>query len=400
MAEADAKIAYDVGGVLMNRPFKAGRLGHLGLFVDDMAAALHFYCDVLGFRVTDTRDLGSAEAGITLHFLTYNADHHAMVLMPKKLGVYDPWYAKGVTLNQISFQVGTLEEVVNAHALMRERDRNVFRIGRDVPGSNWAVYFRDPDGHMIEVYYGMEQLGWDGRSKPQAPFFERFDTGMEVPVLPRLAERDEIAEVEAAGDDLNAGNRAQDAAPARFDVGGVMLPRPFKIVRSGPIDLFVTDVDAAIDFYTHDMGFAVTEEATVEGHRAVFIRNGNDHHSIALFAIGLRDALGLPPHTTVAAYGLQVGSYKQLKDAAAYLTDAGYTLVDLPAALHTGIDYAVHLLDPDGHLVRLYYYMEQIGWDGRPRPAALRPVMQDPWPDTVPALPDTFNNRTFQGPLG
>ena len=24
----------------------------------------------------------------------------------------------------------------------------------------------DPDGHRIEFYYGMEQIGWDRRSKP------------------------------------------------------------------------------------------------------------------------------------------------------------------------------------------------------------------------------------------
>ena len=35
---------------------------------------------------------------------------------------------------------------------------------------------------------------------------------------------------------------------------------------------------------------------------------------------------------------------------------------------------------PDGHCIQLYYYMEQVGWDGRPRPAALRRHVQDPGP--------------------
>ena len=44
----------------------------------------------------------------------------------------------------------------------------------------------------------------------------------------------------------------------------------------------------------------------------------------------------------------------------------------IPPELYPGIDYAAFALDPDGHCIQLYYYMEQIGWDGRVRPAAER----------------------------
>ena len=45
--------------------------------------------------------------------------------------------------------------------------------------------------------------------------------------------------------------------------------------------------------------------------------------------------------------------------------------------------------------------MEQIGWDGKPRPAALRPkVDNNKWPEKVPAQPDTFLGEAFLGPLG
>ena len=45
--------------------------------------------------------------------------------------------------------------------------------------------------------------------------------------------------------------------------------------------------------------------------------------------------------------------------------------------------------------------MEQIGWDGKPRPANLRPKVDNQnWPASVPAQSDTFLGEPFLGPLG
>lgn len=383
----------------MDRPFKAGRLGHFGLFATDVAAGTAFYRDLLGFRQTDSSVFGDPAAGLKLSFLSYGADHHAMVLVPAEIGQrLDPWYAKGVTLNQISFQVGTLEEVVQAHRLMRAREKVIFRCGRDMPGSNWAVYFRDPDGHLIEIYYGMEQIGWDGLSKPAA-LHDRFGLRAE-PALPQPGEQSELAAVVAEGGDLTQGIRLVETTGEAHVVGGVTIPRPFKVVRSGPISLFVNDVDASIAFYRDDMGFSLIEETNYLGHRCAFMRNTGDHHSISLIPVALRGAIGMPENSTLMGYGMQVGSYRQLKDAVAWLKGRGCRFIDVPPELHPGIDYAAHLVGPDDHVIQLYYYMEQIGWDGRPRPASDRPVVVQPWPETVAAHSDVYDNHTFQGPIG
>ena len=44
--------------------------------------------------------------------------------------------------------------------------------------------------------------------------------------------------------------------------------------------------------------------------------------------------------------------------------------------------------------------MEQIGWDGRVRPASQRRKATTPWPEALDPLPDTYQDQVFQGPLG
>jgi hypothetical protein len=45
--------------------------------------------------------------------------------------------------------------------------------------------------------------------------------------------------------------------------------------------------------------------------------------------------------------------------------------------------------------------MEQIGWDGKPRPASMRPEIDNAkWPVSVEGHSDTFMGEPFLGPLG
>jgi hypothetical protein len=149
------------------------------------------------------------------------------------------------------------------------------------------------------------------------------------------------------------------------------------------------------------MGLTVTEEILWKGHRAVFLRANTEHHTIALYPSALRAELGLRPDSICMAYGMQVGSYAQLKEAIEFLKSNGVTIRYLPPELFPGIDYSAFAIDPDGNAVQLYYYMEQIGWDGRPRPPeARRKVDNARWPDSLDALSDTYRGTVFQGPLG
>ena len=132
----------------------------------------------------------------------------------------------------------------------------------------------------------------------------------------------------------------------------------------------------------------------------MFLRCGAEHHSLALYPKELRGVLGLSPHTTCLSFGVELANYRQLRAARDFLKAQGCTFVDLPPELYPGIDYSAFALDPDGHCIQLYYYMEQIGWDGRVRPAAERRQVGAAWPEALEPLPDTYVDQVFQGPFG
>jgi len=398
---------FIVGGVRMPRPFRIRRLGHFGINVHDPDASRGFYEWLLGFRVSDTLDFTGrapeeelAKCGPRIGYFTrHGTEHHSFVLFPRRvLSAVNDWSKDfpEVTTNQITWQVGSLREVVEGHDWFKRNGVRVHRAGRDTPGSNWHFYPFDPDGHINELFYGIEQVGWDGYSKPAEMHKIRY---REPPQLPHRSEYSEVSGSFNEGVDPRKGWRHQEIGDEKHDVGGVLLARPFKVVRIGPVRLFVRDIDRSLAFYRDGLGLTVTEEVAWRGHRCVFLRANTEHHSLALYPIALRAALDLHPGTTLFSFGMQVADYRQLRDAVAFLREHGITIKYLPPELFPGIDYSAFALDADGHATQLYYYMEQVGWDGRPRPAALRPkVDNDRWPETVPAVSDTFLGEAYLGP--
>jgi len=399
---------FDLGGVRWPRPFRIRRLGHFGLNVADPERSRDFYCRLLGFRVSDPLDFTHrlpeekrGSVGPTIgYFARHGTDHHSFVFFPRSAyAAVNPWAAKPQgTVNQITWQVGSLQEVSDAFDWFTKRGRPIRRAGRDLPGSNWHFYPPDPEGHTNELYYGIEQIGWDGYSKPREMYGVRY---AKPPQLPHKSELAEVMDATAQGIPIEKGLRAAESGEEKYDVAGILLARPFKIVRHGPVRLFAENMDSMLAFYRDDLGFTVTEEVEYKGHRCFFLRANTEHHCLALYPIALRKELGLSEHTTLLSFGLQVGSYRQLRDAIDFLRREGVQIRLLPPELFPGIDYCAFAIDHDGFAFQLYYYMEQIGWDGKPRPAHLRPKIDNAnWPAAVAGQSDTFLGEPFLGPLG
>jgi catechol 2,3-dioxygenase-like lactoylglutathione lyase family enzyme len=377
--EASTTRKFDVGGVLLDRPFRISRLGHFGYFTDHMKESLNFYINLLGFQISDPLDFARRVP----------EEHKGKFEMN---GLQKPH-----VINQITWQVGSLKQVVDGGQWMTTREGiEIDRNGRDMPGSNWHTYMRDPEGNRNELYYGMEQIGWNGRSKPLPMHNRRFTQAADLPQIPEWKEVDDAV---AAGVDLLAGKRHEETLPLDYEVGGIKMPRPFKITSIGPVRLLSNDVEKVARFYSDTMGFEVTEEVVWKGHRCLYLRANTDHHCISVFPIALADALKLPRPSQCFSFGVKFYDYQQLRDGVAFLKKQGVKFLDLPPELSPGMDYTAYAIDPDGHLVQLYYYMEQIGWDGKPKPAHLRRKVDNAnWPETVQPLSDTFNGEPFLGP--
>src|SRR5882757_4715308 len=282
-----APTGYNVGGVLLPRPFKIRRFGHFGLNMERLDEAVTFYTDGLGFRVTDevnVLDKVPDEArpfvqeiltDPRLIFTTHGSDHHALVLAHKSFGTLwgNDRKVDDITFSQLTFQVGSLQEVIEAEAYLRERGVEIGHYGRDMPGSNWEIYAYDPDDNMIELYYGIEQIGWQRKSKPSDMHYRGLMDVM--PSLPQMSEAAEVREALDKGIDIGSGfHPSEGHLEETYVVGGVLLPRPFKVTGIGPVSLFTERMDEMIAFYTGMLGFEVVEEVELHGRRIAYFRTG------------------------------------------------------------------------------------------------------------------------------
>ena len=140
-------------------PFRIGKIGHVVLNVSDMRRSVRFYTEVLGFDVTDVYPDGMVPGGMV--FMRCNADHHGVALV----GIM-PGQSPNKELNHMAFEVGTLDEVLRARDFLRAKKVPIDFEGRRRAGCQIAVEFRDPDGHRLEIYWGLDQVGSDGRARP------------------------------------------------------------------------------------------------------------------------------------------------------------------------------------------------------------------------------------------
>ena len=140
-------------------PFAIGKLGHVVIRVRDLERSVRFYVEVLGFRVSDVYPDTMMKGGMV--FLRCNADHHAIALVG---GATDENRAR--ELHHIAFEVPTLDDVVRAREHLRQHGVRIDFDGRRRAGCQVSVEFRDPDNHALEIYWGLDQVGSEGRVRP------------------------------------------------------------------------------------------------------------------------------------------------------------------------------------------------------------------------------------------
>jgi 2,3-dihydroxybiphenyl 1,2-dioxygenase len=149
-------------------------LGHLVLIVPDLEAAVAFYTDVLGFKVSD-----SVESGLSLRFLHcagHAARHHtvAMAAVPGMVGMH-----------HLMLEVHTLDDVGTALDIVMERQLPLaMTLGRHTNDLMTSFYVRSPSGFEIEYGTGglvVDDDSWEvgvhhaqsiwGHKQPDEPLF-------------------------------------------------------------------------------------------------------------------------------------------------------------------------------------------------------------------------------------
>jgi catechol 2,3-dioxygenase len=138
--------------------FEVRKIGHVVLNVTDLDAAVRFYTEVLGLKVSDRYPSSMVPGGMV--FMRCNTDHHGVALVggAAKLA--------GTTLNHFAFEVGAPDEVFRARNWLRQRGVKIHFEGRRRAGCQLAIEFQDPDGNNLEIYWGLDQVGSDGRARP------------------------------------------------------------------------------------------------------------------------------------------------------------------------------------------------------------------------------------------
>jgi catechol 2,3-dioxygenase-like lactoylglutathione lyase family enzyme len=118
------------------------RLAHVGLHVFDVDKELAFYRDTLGLQVTDI------DPAAGLNFLSSRPDveHHELLLCAGRTVPEG-----GLWLQQISFRCPSLADVKEYYQRLVEQG---VRIEYTVThGNAIGVYFYDPEGNRVEVYW-------------------------------------------------------------------------------------------------------------------------------------------------------------------------------------------------------------------------------------------------------
>ncbi|QSR19345.1 VOC family protein [Novosphingobium sp. KA1] len=382
-------MTYVVGGLELERPYRIERLGHFGYHTPDLSGTIRFLTEDLGLLLSDVDDFTKRVPELpkehaTGYFVRCAHDHHTLVIGSQMLVDIREPARKGALVNQLSWQIGSLQQVIDGVTYLEENAK-IRRIGRDSPGSNWHAYAYCPDGYVNEIYYGMEQIGWDGRSKPSSMYDRAFHS---LPPLPQISEHQEVDEALAREGEL-IGYRYDDKPEGAYVVDGVLLAQPFKLTRLARVCLFVENPEESLAFYRDVLGLSVTSRSEVAGQPAIFLRAASEHHSLALLSNTVKEQFGIG-----AACSFTVASYEQLKAAYDYLSKRGVEILDLPAELSPGLPYGFWVKGPDAVAIQIVYGTERFDADATtPQPMATLPA-------TIRHGGANWYEPPFLGPLG
>ena len=117
-------------------------LDYTVIFARQMRAMREFYGAVLGFPLH--RELGSK-------WIEYRVGSNILALTERGAGFDDPAPPVGVLSLQLAFRVAP-GEVASCAVTLEERGVQIVSGPTDQPWGHRTLFFRDPDGNVLEIY--------------------------------------------------------------------------------------------------------------------------------------------------------------------------------------------------------------------------------------------------------
>ena len=148
-------------------PFDLNKIGHVVLKVVDVERSLDFYTRVMGFQVSDVYPESMMPGRMI--FMRFNEDHHGIAL----IGGADA-ESQQRELHHLAFEVSTLDEVFKAREHLEKNGVEINFQGRRRAGVQIAVEFCDPDGHWLEIYWGLDRVAAGAEARPPEEWVETF----------------------------------------------------------------------------------------------------------------------------------------------------------------------------------------------------------------------------------
>jgi len=130
--------------------FVAGSLGlgHIVLRTEDVDKSLSFYCDVLGFRLSDHIRIDVLRS--TLPFLHCNPRHHSLAFGP---------FAAPKRLLHFMVQAENLDDVMKTFYVAQERNVPIASdIGKHTNDHMISCYLTTPSGFEVEFGFGAREI--------------------------------------------------------------------------------------------------------------------------------------------------------------------------------------------------------------------------------------------------
>ena len=122
-------------------------MGHALVAVQDVEAARAFYCELLGFKVSDYM-----RTPITAYFLHVNGRHHSIAIVG----------APGNGMHHLMVEFFSLDDVGQGYDMLREEPQRIAaKLGRHPNDLMLSYYMRTPGAFLVEC-------GWGGREVDDA----------------------------------------------------------------------------------------------------------------------------------------------------------------------------------------------------------------------------------------